>query len=74
MATTTLTKVQSYMLLNNGTDAQGNVKTVKQNIGSLNAAEWNADKALTIMDKIENILTKTIVTAQVVQTSTLQAS
>lgn len=74
MATETLTAIKASMLLNNGTDSQGNVKTTAVSIGTLNPNTWDGDKALAIMDKIENILTKTIVRGQVVRTATLQAS
>lgn len=71
MATTTVTNVQSYMLLNNGTDTQGNVKTVRQSIGSIDKDNWDADKALAIVDKLENCLSKGVYKTQVVQTSTI---
>lgn len=70
MASGEVEKVLAYMRLNNGTDPQGNVKTVSVNIGSLNASAWNPDKALAIADKLENILTKTMVKFQGVVTTT----
>lgn len=67
----TLEKVQVKMMLNNGTDSQGNVKMVGVNLGSLNASTYDADKALAITDKIEDILTKTIVKVYEIRTSAI---
>ena len=74
MATTTLEKVAVKMNLNNGTDSQGNVKTVSVNLGSINPSTYDADKVLAITDKIEDILTKTIVSVSEVKTSTIRAA
>lgn len=72
MATSTLVKVLVKMNLNNGTDSQGNVKTVSVNLGSLNPTTYDADKALAIADKLEDILSKTIVSVNEVKTATIQ--
>lgn len=72
MATSTLVKVLVKMNLNNGTDSQGNVKTVSVNLGSLNPTTYDADKALAIADKLEDILSKTIVSVSEVKTATIQ--
>lgn len=48
------------MKLNNGTDSQGNIKTVNLNLGSLDVGAWNADKAMAIMDALSPCLSKTI--------------
>lgn len=74
MATSTLVKVLVKMNLNNGTDSQGNVKTVSVNLGSLNPTTYDADKALAIADKLEDILSKTIVSVNEVKTATIQLS
>ena len=59
------------MLLNNGTDTQGNVTTVTVNLGTLSDTGWDAEKAFNIMEAIEACLTKTIYQKQHVLTNRL---
>lgn len=66
-----LEKIQAYMLLNNGTDSQGNVKTVKVNMGQMEVGSFEDSKYLAVADKLENILTKTLVNTQLVTTRNL---
>lgn len=64
-------KLAAKMLLNNGTDAQGNVKTVSVSLPSLLPTATN-EQILAIADKAEDILTKTVVKLQKVVTSNLK--
>ncbi|MBQ7221414.1 MAG: hypothetical protein IJS28_10580 [Synergistaceae bacterium] len=45
-------KVSVAMKLNNGTTATGAVKTASVNLGSLNKAAFDADKALNIVNAL----------------------
>lgn len=72
--TSTVVKNACNLLLNNGLDTQGNIKTVSVSIGTLSADGWDASKAMAIADKLENCLTKTAVNISHVQTSYLQQS
>ena len=68
---TTLEKIAVKMLLNNGTDSQGNLKTVGVSLGSLSTSGYDASKVLAVVDAIEGCLTKTVSYVQEVRTSTL---
>ena len=50
------------MLLNDGTTASGAIKTVKVNIGTLSsrAADWNAQKALNIINAVSSCLERSV--------------
>ena len=74
MASATLEKQQAYLRLNNGTSASGTIQTVSVSLGTLNASNWDADKALAVADKLEACLTKTIYQFQGVSTTTYRAS
>lgn len=69
--TTQLDKIAVKMNLNNGTDAQGNVKTIAQNLGSLNPETYDAAKVMAIVEGIIPCLTKSVYSVQEVRTSTL---
>lgn len=73
MATNTIVKNVCQLRLNNGTDSQGNVKTVGINLGQLSPTGWDDDKALAIADKLEDCLTKTIVETYHITTASLRA-
>lgn len=68
---TQLENIAVKMLLNNGTDAQGNTKTVSVNLGSLSTTGYDATKVLAVVDAVENCLSKTISAVQEVRTSLL---
>ena len=68
---TTLDKIAVKMNLNNGTDSQGKVKTVSQNLGSLNPTNYDAQKVMNIVEGLVPCLTKSIYSVQEVRTSTL---
>ena len=60
MAVQELLQKQSVALkLNNGTKA-GVVQTVNLSLGSLDKDEWDADKAVAIIDLLEPCLSKSI--------------
>ncbi len=69
--TARLDKIAAKMNLNNGLDAQGNVKTVGVNLGSLNPETYDADKVMAIVEGLTPCLTKSVVSVQEVRTSTL---
>lgn len=69
--TENVTKQAITMKLNNGYDAQGNIKTVNLGLGSLSATGYNAQKALNIVEDLTACLSKSVVEVQHVQTSTL---
>lgn len=59
------------MKLNNGQDTQGNIKTVNQNIGSLNPNAWDAQKIMNIVEGLIPCLSKSVNSVQHVRTTTL---
>ena len=69
--TVTLDKVAVKMNLNNGTDSQGKVKTVSQNLGSLNPTNYDAQKVMNIVEGLVPCLTKSVYSVQEVRNSTL---
>lgn len=68
----TVEKEACNMLLNNGTDSQGNIKTVTQSLGSLNKNNWNADKVGAVASALERCLSKTISALRHVRTTTMR--
>lgn len=68
---TTLDKIAVKMNLNNGTDSQGKVKTVSQNLGSLNPETYDAQKVMNIVEGLMPCFTKAVRSVQEVRTSTL---
>lgn len=71
MATTTLRKIAFRVLLDNGTDAQGNVKTVGISFPALSNSGYDAAKALAIANALEGCLTKSIYSCEQVNTSSV---
>lgn len=73
MATSTLDAVAVRLNLNNGYNYQTNsVLTLPVYLGNINPATYDPDKALAIADKIENCLTRSIVSVQEIKTSTIR--
>lgn len=68
----TMIKNVCNMKLNNGTDSEGNVKTVNVSLGTLSASAWDAQKAYACASAIEGCLSKTIYQVQHVLTNSLQ--
>ena len=75
MAQSTLEKVAVRMNLTKSTDPQtGEVRTVGVNLGSINPAAYDADKALAVTKKVKNCLTKALYSVTEVRTSTISES
>ena len=72
MATSTLNSVSVRLNLNNGYQ-NGTIQTIPVYIGSINPDTYDPDKALAIADKVEDCLTKTVVSVQEIKTSTIRA-
>jgi len=72
--TETMIKNQCNMKLNNGTDSEGNVKTVNVSLGTLSDSGWDAAKAYACANAIEACLSKTIYQVQHVLTNSLEES
>lgn len=69
--TETMIKNQCNMKLNNGTDTQGNVKTVNQSLGTLSDSGWDATKAMDIIEALSPCLSKSVYEIQHVVTNRL---
>ncbi len=70
--TSTLKKVSVNVKLDNGTDALGNVKTVSVNLGNLSVQNFDAAKAMAIVNLLEPCFTKTVYSVEKVEVSTLE--
>ena len=73
MATETLKKVAVNIILENGTDSEGNLKLVNLSLGTLSKDSFDADKALGIVQVLGPCLSKNINSVVKVQTSTISA-
>ena len=71
--TSTLEKAVVKMLLNNGTDASGNVKTVSVNLGSLSPTGYDDTKAMAVVTAVAACLSKTLYSVQKQMTYTMEA-
>ena len=74
MATAMLKKVSVNVKLDNGTDSEGNIKTVSVSLGSLSKDNFDADKALAIVSQLGPCLSKTVEAVEKVEVSTLTAA
>ncbi len=74
MATTALNKVSVSVVLEDGTDAKGNLKTTSISLGTLDKDNFNADKALAIVSLLEPCLSKTLYSVRKTEVSTLSAA
>lgn len=74
MVSVTPIGIKVLLKLNNGTDSQGNVKTVALNLGNINMAKYNADKAWAIALALSPCLAKSLVNIHEVKTSILASS
>lgn len=74
MASTELKKVSVSVKLENGTDSEGNLKTVSISLGNLSKDNFNADKALAIVGLLGPCLSKTIASVEKVEVSTIRAA
>lgn len=73
MAAETIKKVACNVMVETGTDAEGNIKTASVSLGTLSKDSWNADKALAIVSALGPCLSKSINSTDKVQTSTISA-
>ncbi len=67
----TTEKEQCTMLLNNGRDEHGNVKTVRVNLGSLSREGWDAAKAVAVTNALSSCFSKTLYEVNHIRTSTI---
>lgn len=74
MATETLKKVVCNVMVENGTDAEGNIKLVSFSLGSLSKDNFDADKALAIVTALRPCLSKTVNSTNKIETSTISAA
>lgn len=74
MAVENLTKVAVSLRLNNGTDSQGNVKTVGVSLGSISMSGYTADKARNVALALSPCLSKTVSRVETTKTFTITAA
>lgn len=74
MAVTTRKKVLCNIVVETGTDSEGNLKTANVSLGNLSNSAWDADKALAIVYALGPCLQNTINNVQEVMTSTISAA
>ncbi len=74
MANVTLTKVSVRLKLENGTDAEGNMKYVNLSLGSLSKDNFDADKALAVKALLAPCLSKTVGSVEMTQVSEITAA
>lgn len=76
MATEALSNRTARIGLDNGVDAEGNVKTVNVSIPGISArqADWDADKYLAVVAALAPCLSKTVERAETVATYTVTAN
>ena len=70
-ATSTVNKLSVNLLLNNGTDASGNTKTVSVSLGALNKDAFDADKVMAVAGLLSPCFEKSLHSVQKVEVSTL---
>lgn len=73
MAVESLASLTCDVVLEDGTDSKGNLKTTTTNIGTLDKDGWNGDKALAIIGALEPCLNKTLYNIQVAKKFHLSA-
>lgn len=70
--TETMIANKCNMLLNNGTDSSGNVKTVNVSLGSLSDSGWDATKAMTVIETLSACLSKSLYDVQHIVTNRIE--
>lgn len=60
MANEVVDSVKGTIKLDDGTTATGAKRTVNVSLGKLKASAWDPDKALAIVDKLENVFDKAV--------------
>lgn len=74
MAISTVKKISVAARLDNGTDSQGNVKTVNVSIGNMSETNFDDDKALAVVSALGPCLSKTVVSVEKTEIDTLTAA
>ena len=74
MATTTVKNVSVILKLENGTDAEGNMKYVNLSLGNLSKDTFDADKALAVKAVLTPCLSKEVGSVEMIQTCIVSAS
>lgn len=74
MASTTLQSLRVSCKLDNGTDAQGNQKTVSINFPTLSKNNFDADDALSVVTALEPCLSKSVLSVQETRVSSISAA
>ena len=74
MANTLLKKVSVNIKLDDGTDSDGKQHTISIALGNLSKDNFDADKALAIINALEPCLTRDLVSVDMLQTSTITAA
>ena len=74
MATNTITKIALAVVLDDGTDSQGNQMTVNESFPTLNRTNYDDDKALTIIGALEPCLSKSVTNIRKTTTASVSAS
>lgn len=74
MASTTLQSLRVNLKLDNGTDAQGNQKTVSISLGNLSKNNFDADDALSVVTALEPCLSKAVLSVEKTEVSTISAA
>ena len=74
MAIAIVKSIRVSILLDNGTDSQGNVKTVNVQLGNLSETNFDDDKALAVVSVLGPCLSKTVVSVEKTEVSTLTAA
>ena len=74
MANATLKKVSVNVKLDDGTDSDGKQHTVSIALGTLSKDNFDADKALAIINALEPCLTRDLVSVEKVEVSTITAA
>lgn len=74
MASTTLQSLRVSCKLDNGTDSQGNQKTVSINFPTLSKNNFDADDALSVVGALEPCLSKSVLSVQETRVSGISAA
>ena len=74
MANAELKRVSVNIKVENGTDSEGNVKLTSISLGTLSKDNFNADKALAIVNLLEPVLDNVIASVEKTEVSTLTAA
>lgn len=74
MAYTMLNQISVYLELYNGTDSNGNTKTVKVSLGNLSETNYNDNKVLAVVNALAPCLSKNVYAIKKVTVSSIYSS